>query len=64
MFTMPAVLLFGSTLCNSHSKDRIYFLRVSLRNSFPYWMIRKALKKKKIFLGLCPKLWVGGGQES
>ena len=26
--------------------------------------IRKVIRKLNIFLGLCPKLWMGGGQES
>ena len=57
IFTSAAVLLFGSTLCNPHSKDRIYFLRVLPRNSFPYWMISWeidfpvwCLGKKQLFL--------------
>ena len=27
-------------------------------------IIREADKENSFFLGLCPKLWVGGGQES
>ena len=27
-------------------------------------MYQGKCKKKRIFLGLCPKLWVGGGQKS
>ena len=26
--------------------------------------VREGVKKKRFFLGLCPKLWVGGGQKS
>ena len=42
--------------------------RLKKRRNFagPYskgW-VRECVKKKPFFVGLCPKLWVGGGQKS
>ena len=49
-----------------------YFISLKLPLKFHagtyhmYHMLSKGRcqKKKRFYLGLCPKLWVGGGQES
>ena len=38
-----------------------YLHKISKEREFS---VREGVKKKRFFLGLCPKLWVGGGQSS